>query len=151
MQIVICASIDFTFEIKKIADELEKMGHTVDLPLTSQKILRGELTMEEFQAEKRKNGDSVFRKVKDDVIRRYYNKIIDSDAILVANYQKKGIKNYIGGNTFLEMGFAYVLNKKIFLLNPIPEMGYKDELEAMQPIVVNGDLARIVKVNFLFL
>ena len=34
------------------------------------------------------------------------------------------------------MGFAHVLNKKIYLLNNIPEMSYSDEIRAMQPIVL---------------
>ncbi len=142
MKIAICSSIDFAREIKEIADKLKKMGHVIELPLTAKRILDGELTMENFQLEKN-NGNGAERKINDDVIRRYFNEINNSDAILVANYTKKGIENYIGGNTFLEMGFAHVLNKKIFLLNPIPEIGYKDEIEAMQPIVVNDDLARI--------
>ena len=54
-----------------------------------------------------------------------------------------GIPNYIGGNTFLEMGFAHVLNKKVFLLNNIPAMPYDDEIKDMQPIVLNGDLLKI--------
>lgn len=37
--------------------------------------------------------------------------ICGSDAILVLNYDKKGIKNYIGGNTLMEMGFAHVHDK----------------------------------------
>ena len=40
----------------------------------------------------------------------------------------------------LEMGFAHVLGKKIFLLNGIPDMHYKDEIRAMQPVVLDGDL-----------
>ncbi len=59
------------------------------------------------------------------------------------NLTKKGIDNYIGGNTFLEMGFAYVLAKKIFLWQDIPEMIYTDEIKAMQPIILNGDLNKI--------
>lgn len=67
-----------------------------------------------------------------------------ADAVLVANYNKHGIENYIGGNTFLEMGFAHVLNQKLFMVNPIPEMPYyKSEIEAMKPVVINGDLTRI--------
>jgi hypothetical protein len=143
MKIVICGSIDATYEIKEIADNLEKLGHETEIPLTSQRILRGELTLDEFKKEKEKNGDGFVRKVKDDVIRRYYELIKKSDAVLIANYPKKGIDNYIGGNTFLEMGFAHVLNKKIFLLNPIPEVGYKDELLTMQPIIIDGDLSKI--------
>jgi predicted RNA-binding protein with PUA domain len=66
------------------------------------------------------------------------------DAILILNLEKNGIKGYIGGNTFLEMGFAHVLNKKIFLLNPISEMGYEDEIVAMKPVILNGDLDKII-------
>ena len=65
------------------------------------------------------------------------------NAVLVLNPDKKGIKNYIGGNTLIEMGFAYVLDKKIFLYNPIPEMSYTDEIKAMKPIILNKDLSKI--------
>lgn len=76
-------------------------------------------------------------------IRAYWKIIRESDAVLVANFDKKGIKNYIGGNTFLEMGFAHVLGKKIFLLNGIPKMIYTDEIKAMQPAVINGNFSKI--------
>jgi len=148
MRIVICGSIDFTHTIKKVADNLSEHGHEVDIPFTSQRILNGELTLEDFKREKEKNGDGAFResamrKIKDDVIKRYYNKIMESDAILVLNLEKKGIANYIGGNTFLEMGFAHVLNKKIYLYNNIPNLSYSDEINAMQPIILDSDLFRI--------
>jgi len=76
-------------------------------------------------------------------IKWYYNSIVNSDAILVLNYDKDDIKNYIGGNTLMEMGFAHVHNKKIFLLNPVPEISYKDEILAMEPVILNGDLSKI--------
>ena len=79
------------------------------------------------------------------MIKRYYKIIQNSDAVLVLNFDKNGIKNYIGGNTFLEMGFAYVLNKPIYLVNPIPDMIYTDEIKAMQPKILNGDLGKIIK------
>lgn len=35
--------------------------------------------------------------------------------------------------------------KKIFLLNSIPiGMSYADEIEAMKPVILNGDLTKIV-------
>ncbi len=147
MKIVICASIEFTCEIEKISEKLKSAGHDVETPLTSQRILSGELTMEEFMKEKESNGDEAFRKISDDVIRRYYEIIKNSDAVLVVNYNKKGVENYIGGNTFLEMGFAHVLNKKIYLLNPIPEISYKDEIVAMQPMILGGNLGDILKIQ----
>lgn len=33
-------------------------------------------------------------------------------------------------------------------LNPVPEIGYKDEIIAMQPIVINGDLSNINRKNY---
>lgn len=143
MKIVICGSIEFTPKIKEVADALTKHGHEIDVPLTSQRIISGELTLEEFKKEKRKNGDGAFRKIQDDVIKRYYDIIQASDAILVLNLEKNGAANYIGGNTFLEMGFAHVLNKPIYLYNDIPNASYTDEIIAMQPIALNGDLKNL--------
>ncbi|MFA6099869.1 MAG: hypothetical protein WC750_03230 [Patescibacteria group bacterium] len=140
--IAICVSLDFTHEIVDIKQKLEELGHEVHIPPTSQVILRGEVSVDDIRHEK---AEGVFasRSIKDDAIRRYWNVIKDVDAILVANYEKKGIKDYIGGNALMEMGFAHVLNKKIYLLNGIPEMGYTDEIKAMQPVVLNGDLTVI--------
>ena len=73
----------------------------------------------------------------------HFKEIKKSDAILVLNYDKKGIKNYVGGNVLIEMAFAYILDKKIFMLNPVPEMSYADEIFAMKPVVLNGNLKKI--------
>ena len=49
---------------------------------------------------------------------------------------QNNVKNYVGGNTLMEIGFAHVLNQKIFMLNPIPEMPYcKSEIEAVKPVI----------------
>ncbi len=144
MKIVICASVDFTYKIKEIADVLLKQEHRVELPFYSQKILDGEVSLEEYLRIKQKDGDIDFRKkAETDLIKRHFHLIKNSDAILVLNVDKDGVKNYIGGNTFLEMGFAYILDKKIFLLNEIPDISYQDEVKAMQPIIINGDFRKI--------
>ncbi|MDD4990448.1 MAG: hypothetical protein PHW31_04045 [Candidatus Pacebacteria bacterium] len=143
MKIAICASISFTNKIKEVAEQLSKSGHSVDIPLSAKHIIGGDWTLEEFENEKKKSGDGAFRKILDDVIKHYFEVIKNSDAILVVNMDKKGIENYIGGNTLIEMAFAHVLDKKIFLLNPIPEISYKDEIMAMQPIILNGNLEGI--------
>ena len=132
---------------------IQIIGSVVDVEFTGGKLPEifnaltvagpnGEVTLEQILKEK-ENGEISKRAIKQDVIRGYFNKIKESEAILVLNFDKKGIKNYIGGNTFLEMGFAYVLNKKLFLLNEIPDMPYKDEIKVMQPIIINGDLSKI--------
>lgn len=143
MKIVICGSIIFTPKIKEVADYLIEKGYEVELPITSQRIINGELTLEEFENEQKSSEEGASRKIRDDVIRRYYDIIKESDALFVVNLEKKGIANYIGGNTFLEMGFAHVLGKKIYLHNDIPDLSYTDEIKAMQPIALKGDLSKI--------
>ncbi|OIP23592.1 hypothetical protein COX95_02070 [bacterium CG_4_10_14_0_2_um_filter_33_32] len=142
MKIAICGSLNFTYEIKKIADDLTMLGFDVSIPVSSEKILRGEFSLEEIKQEKEK-GYLHKRAIKYDSIRAYWKVIENSDAVLIANFDKNKIKNYIGGNSFLEMGFAHILNKKIFLLNEIPDMIYSDEIKSMQPIILNGELSKI--------
>ena len=149
MIITICSSIDFTPKILEIKDELEKKGHQVNIPYATQRMLDGHLSYEEFIAQKEKNGDIFFREAQGiDMIKRYWNFIGSSDAILVLNLEKRGIENYIGGNTLMEMGFAYGHGTRIFLLNSVPQrserMHYVDEILDMKPVIINGDLDKMV-------
>ena len=137
MIIAICGSMQFHEEMRKIQKTLERAGHTVLVPKSIElmdTIGYVHPTIDEAK---------ISAKIQHDFIREHFRKIEKSDAILVLNYDKKGIKNYIGGNTFLEIGLAYWLGKKMFLLNPIPDMDYITELYAMQPTVINGDLSLI--------
>ncbi|MBN1778649.1 MAG: hypothetical protein JW816_00280 [Candidatus Buchananbacteria bacterium] len=144
MRIVICGSVVFAKEMKAAKEQLEKMGHQTEVPFYVKKIISGEVDYDTYIKTKETVGDTDLRqKADEDLIKRYYRLIGQSDAILVINIERKGIKNYIGGNTLMELGFAYVLNKPIFLLNPIPEMGYSDEIIATKPIILNGDLTKI--------
>jgi len=82
-----------------------------------------------------------------DLIKRHKELIENSDAILVLNLTKNKIEGYIGGNTLMEMGFAHIYNKKIFLFNEIPlkseRMHYIDEILDMKPVIINCDLDKI--------
>lgn len=85
------------------------------------------------------------QKMNCDAISKFWKLMQGGDAVLVANFEKNGIPNYIGANTFLEMGFAHVLKQKIFTLNPLPENTYlQTELEAMRPIILNGKVENIL-------
>ncbi len=66
----------------------------------------------------------------------------NSDAILIMNYTKNNKENYIGTNSLMEIGMAFILNKKIFLLNPSPEYA-EHELVAIGVNILKGDLSRI--------
>lgn len=56
--------------------------------------------------------EKVSFKVENDLIREHFRNIDRSDAILVINYEKKGVPGYVGGNTFLEMGHAFSQGKR---------------------------------------
>lgn len=136
MKIVIAGSMQFSEKMLKVAEELKKLGHE---PFTS-KFAPGLAGHSDEYKEKEKNR----QKMDEDAIREFWYVMKDTDALLVLNFDKNGIKNYIGGNAFLEIGFAHVLNQKVFLWNPIPEIPYyKTEIEAVRPVILNGDLGKI--------
>lgn len=127
----------FTEKMLETKKELEGSGHNC--------FVSGFADAYVGKTEKEKGKLTLFHKNENDAIREFWEKIKESDAILVLNYDRKGVKNYIGGNTLMEIGFAYVLNKKIFLLNPVPKIEYyKSEIEAVKPTIINGDLSKII-------
>ncbi len=136
MKIIICGSITAAKEILDIKAQLEKMGHKVEIP-------HGVKHKKYWSRTEIATSEKATDKVKNNVIRAYFEKIKKHDAVLVVNVEKRGIKNYIGGNTFLEMGFAHVLNKKIYCLNPLPKLSYTAELQAMKPIILYKNLTKI--------
>jgi len=83
-------------------------------------------------------------KWKSNMIRLQDTKVRESDALLVLNFEKNNQPNYIGGATFLEIFRAWELGKKVFLFNQIPDNLLKDELTAMSPLILNGDLTKII-------
>jgi len=136
MKIGVAGSMQFNNEMIKTCEELEKLGHETFMSKFKDNYIGK--TAEEIEKLKLRD------KYDNDAIREFWEPMKDSDALLILNYDKHGIKNYIGGNAFLEMGFAHVLNQKIFLLNPIPDMPYYGtEIIAIKPIVINGDLGKI--------
>ena len=82
-------------------------------------------------------------KFKSAMLKLQEEKIKQNDAVLILNFEKHGQSNYIGGATFLEIFKAFELGKKIFLINPIPDNIFKDELIGMNPVILNKDLSQI--------
>ena len=126
----------FAKEMLNTKNHLEKMGHICFIPESTNNYAEG--TMEKVSGY-----ESAQRKITNNFIRKHYDLITNSDAILVLNHDKKGVKNYIGGNALIEMGFAHVHNKKVFLLNPVPELSYSDEISVMTDVILNGDLNKV--------
>ena len=136
MIITICGSMQFYKEMGQTQSVLERHGHAVLVPKDFYKLAHNEAFMGSDE-------ERITTKIEHDFIREHFRKIEKADAILILNYEKKGVVGYIGGNTFLEMGYAFGLNKKIYLLYPVPDMDYSVEMHAMKPIILDGDLGKL--------
>ncbi|KKR79309.1 MAG: hypothetical protein UU24_C0012G0019 [Candidatus Nomurabacteria bacterium GW2011_GWA2_40_9] len=148
MKICICSSMAFYEKFTALKKELESVGHSVIAPELEFETKRDDTSVGAFFD--RNGGVDAFPldhevwKKKGKAINAHFRKIDNSECILITNYEKKGIPNYIGGNTFLEMGYAYGTGKKIFILNEMPTASaYKEEMMGMQPTILNGDILKI--------
>jgi hypothetical protein len=140
MKIALCHSfysMDLVEKVIEIRDRLTKMRHKV--------FTAPYLEISAVELQKLISDKDYVDVMKPKLIKEHFDNILESDAILVVNLDKNGMENYIGGNTFAEMMFAFYKNKKIFLFNPIPEIEiFNDELKAVKPIVINGNLNLIL-------
>ena len=134
MTITICGSIKFIEEMRSIEKRLINIGHKVYMPVKAPGVDYWE----------KDNSKRVIAKRGLGLIEKHLDKIEISDAILVVNVDKLRKKNYVGANTFTEICFARYRKKKIYFLNPIPRQSYiLDELQSIDPVILNGDLSKI--------
>lgn len=148
MRITICGSIAFHDEMDTVKKQLEGMGHEVKIPPYEVQDEDGNwIPVKEYYKLRKETEteDGWIWERKKEAIMAHFIKVEWSDVILVLNYTKNNILNYIGANTLLEMGLAFYLHKPIYLLNPIPEISYKEEILGMMPVVIDRDLDKIKK------
>lgn len=141
MKIYVLGSNSFMKEMVQARDELVTLGHDGWIHPDYEAFVRGE---KKAILERVSRGEHAKVKRDNDYLKVHYKHICQSDGILIVNLEKKGIKNYIGGNVLIEMGQAYVNDKAIFLLNGVPtQVPYIAEIECMDPICLNGNLNNI--------
>ena len=132
--IVICGSMMFYDKMLEVSEYLKNRGIPVVIP-KEENNERKNLSEEEFSDFKRK------------VSNQYLSRIRDSStyAILVLNQEKKGITNYIGANTLVEISMAFCWGRPIYLYNDFygPLM---DELVAWNTICLNEDLDKLIHI-----
>jgi len=124
MRITLVGNISFLKKFEEAKEILEQQKHEVIIP--------------EKESMLEPTPQSVKRKAMD----KFNENLKKSDAILVMNYSKKGEKDYIGANTLMEVGMAFIFKKKIFVLNSSPEF-CKDELRAIEVQFLNGNLSNV--------
>lgn len=153
MNITLCGSIGFYKEMESARDELVKNGHEVKIPELAlevpeeygggKKVYFGQFIEQNGGIDAFPVGHKIWD-MKEDAIRDHYEKIDWCDAVLIINHEKRGIQGYVGGNTLIEIGVAFYLRKKIYILNPVSsELSYKQEIMGMKPILLHGDLSKI--------
>ncbi|MBI4458191.1 hypothetical protein HY633_04470 [Candidatus Uhrbacteria bacterium] len=143
MRIGVIGSMHFTEKMLELRDCLAALGHDAFVTTLAAPFVG--------KSDEEKERIKITQKMHLDAIREFWRLMQGADAMLVANFEKNGVPNYIGANTFLEIGFAHVLGQNVYLLHAPPENSYiATELAAMRPIVLDGDLARLAvkeKIN----
>jgi hypothetical protein len=134
MIVTIYGSAKFAKEMIWAKNFLERKRHKVLLPEMAESFANGKVKLDNF-------------KKKYNLIKKHFEEVEKGNIVLVLNYDRMGIKNYIGGNTFAEIAIAYYLNKPIYILNSVPEeLPYTEEIKAMDPIILNGDLEKFINL-----
>lgn len=139
--ITICASTSFFKKVLQIAKILKQIGYQVKVPLTASVMER----KNDFEVSHYKSWfkDGKYKR-KTYLTKKHFEKVEESDAILVVNFDKDKIKGYIGGSTLMEMAIAFYLKKPIYILNhSSSKLSFYEEIMALNPIFLDGDLKKV--------
>ena len=142
-KITICSSLSFNQEIDNTKKQLIDLGCKVYVP---------DIANEPFDNSSLDANYNLAYCLRNNVQMAHFKKIQDSDAILVLNLDKNGIKNYIGGSVLMEMAIAKFLHKKIFLYNDLPDekdLRIAFEAKLTEPVIINRDLNKILCYSFI--
>jgi hypothetical protein len=131
-KITICGSMKFREEMIGLQRQLESLGWMVFTPDFTEKASANDL----FTADER-------NQLKQGFIQNHFDRIKKSDAILVANFDKNNISGYIGTNTLMEIAVAFVLQKRIYILNDLGNQTCADEVNALATTFLQGDLKKL--------
>lgn len=123
-------------------DLLKDAGYESIIPVTAEKMKKSG----DFDASHYRTwlNDAADYHKKSALMRQHFEEIENGDVILVINEQKHGVDSYIGGNVLIEMALAFYLHKPLFILNEIPTSTFQEEILAMQPTVLHGDIKALI-------
>ncbi len=137
-KIFLCASMSFYPKLLEIEAQLKSMGFEVEIPVSA-KIMRekNDFVVEHFKG-------LYSNSQKSDFFKENLANIETSDAILVINEEKNGVKGYIGTSVIMEIGIAFYLSKHIYIWNDLEsDAQSKPEIDAFNAIYIQGDLSLI--------
>lgn len=136
-KVMIACSTSFYDRIDDISKELTKLGFDIIYPngYNEENEWRDDFSEEE--------NVKFFKKMFDSS----RNKVHKADILLVLNFDKvkngKVFSNYIGASTFLEIYEASMNNKKVYLMNPLPDNLLYEEIKGCGVEIINCDLNKL--------
>lgn len=133
--ISICGSMSFMNEMEYLAEILVKAGFKVLTPVR-----------EEQDVDWSNTGNADILALKREYIDRHLKKIRRSDAILVANFPKHGIKGYVGPNTLMEAAFAHALDLPTIFLNDPSQQACGLECSSISFGCAHGDSDELLRL-----
>lgn len=131
--VAICGSMAHKAQWLKVVKKLRDYGLVVSTPDLSENTDWSSFTDEQIIDKKGW------------LVRRHIANIATAKAVLICNYDKKGINDYIGSNSFLEMGAGFIYGKPVYVLADIPQQDNRDEILALKPTVLHGDLNILIE------
>src|SRR3989344_1435516 len=110
--ITICASAAHYKQVLEIEKQLKQLGFKVKIPKTANIMKKNNDFDVSHYKTLYKNKSDYSKKTK--LMLLHFKKVMESDAILVTNFEKNGLQGYIGGNALMEMTLAFINKKRIF-------------------------------------
>jgi hypothetical protein len=132
MRVVICGSMAFYSEMLQVRRELDTHGVASVVP-DPEDASHTALSAESYAAFKQAAAEAHVRRIRHP----------RTTGILVLNFLRHGIRDYIGPSTFAEIAVAHAAQKRIYILNGLPAM-YVEELRRWRVRCLGGELEPLI-------
>lgn len=132
-RVVISGSMTFYGEMRRTAERLLNESIKLVLP-DSEEALPDSISLEQYEAFKRETSFGHIRRIRDP----------RTFALLALNFDKHGIRDYIGPSTFAEIAVAAVSGKRVYLIGDFPDV-YAEELASWGVVRLHGRLAPLIR------
>lgn len=139
MKIMICGSMSFAKEIAELQSQLMSFGYDVLIPCDTELHIEKPGFIDDLDKDRE-------HLVENNIMKRCFDILADSEAVIFLNLPKNNIDGYIGTSSLMEMGLAYYLGKKIYLMYPYPDPHihrWAHEVASFHPIILNGDVGSL--------
>src|SRR3989304_2260439 len=97
MKIMIVGSMAFAKEMVKTKKELEKLGHKACVPHGIEDHLKDKDFVEKLD-------ENYEYCIKHNIMKKCFDQVAESDAVLVLNLKRNGVRGYIGVSALMEIG-----------------------------------------------